>query len=96
MEQLQERYFIIQQKNFFNFSKKTFQEILASLLQCDVKVDVAMSSSREKRIVDESSLSEQIFQHTKKHEKFRETKISKAIRKVFFPVFTHFRYKFFL
>ncbi len=57
---------------------------MASLLQCEMKVDVAVPSSKDKRIVDESSLSELVFKETKKHQKIREKKSPLQIKKVSF------------
>lgn len=49
-----------------------------------MKVDVAVSSSKDKRIFDDSSLSEVVFKQTKKHEKNIGKKSPPLIQKVSF------------
>lgn len=76
----------------------TVQEMLGSLLRCQVKVDVAASSrkekqqmadesKKEKQIADESSVSEAIFKQTKKDRKIREKKVPVAVAQVYYACF---------
>lgn len=63
---------------------------MGSLLQCQVQVDVAASSKKEKQIFNDSSTSEMIFERTKKGQKIHEKDVPVAVEQVAYAFFYTF------